>query len=106
MGASLTQTVEHLLGLSFPQLEDRHASLTLAEIAAGRGGPAETLSAAMNATIDAYAFAKAVEGQATQQAIAQAHNGVSALLQAPAGSPLAPLLGSDQDVAALPHGGS
>jgi len=108
--AALTQAVVHTLGLTIADVAARHRMLTLAQIAASRQVAVASLKQAMVAALDAY-----VHGAEVQAFISTPRGGtmlrddsrrIDALISAPPGSSLGPLLGSDQDVNTLPHGTS
>ncbi len=108
--AALTQAVVHTLGLTIADVAARHRMLTLAQIAASRQVAVASLKQAMVAALDAY-----VHGAEVQAFISTPRGGtmlrddsrrIDALISAPPGSSLGPLLGSDQDVNNLPHGTS
>jgi phospholipase C len=106
--AALAQAVVHTLGLSMKEVQRRHATSTLAQIAAHQHVALADVTKALGTVVYNYAtslslfhYATPAEGDALQEAY---HRKIDALMQAKAGVPLAPLLGDDAAIAGLPHG--
>jgi hypothetical protein len=106
--AALSQTLTATLRLSLAQIEKLHAQQTLAQIAASRGISRSALAAQVHWLYYALSGEAQVLGYITHQQ-EDADRAVylrrfGALLDAPPGSSLSPMLGGSGDVAALPHG--
>ncbi len=105
--AILTQTIEYDLKLSFAQLDTLHKTQTLVQIAARRHFPVATLEANMQIALvelrDSLSVMR-LASPAVRAQIVQATNGIDRVVRSAAGTPLTPFLGTDADVAALPHG--
>jgi hypothetical protein len=104
----LAQAVVHTLGLSMAEVQRRHATATLAQIAAQQHVALAELATALRAVAHDYATSMELLHYATREEggalMTQSYRKIDALVQAPAGTPLAPLLGDDADIAQLPHG--
>jgi hypothetical protein len=94
--------------LSMNEVQRRHATSTLAQIAARQHVALAHFTRTLGTVVDNYAtslflfhYATHAEASALQRAY---HRTIDALMQARAGTPLAPLLGDDADIARLPHG--
>jgi cyclopropane fatty-acyl-phospholipid synthase-like methyltransferase len=98
----------HTLGVSMAEVQRRHAQLTLAQIAAQQHVTLADLARALRAVVYDYATSLNLFGYVTHaqdDALQQVYyRKIDALVQAPAGAPLAPLLGNDAAIAQLPHG--
>ncbi len=108
LGGALTQAVTHTLGLSLADVERRHATRTLAQMAADRSVPLSRLDKALRLVIATWGNSGVNQGlfsgaqaSALQQTVTTR---VEAVLQAKPGTPLSPPLGGPSAVAALPHG--
>jgi phospholipase C len=106
--AALAQATVHTLGVSMAEVQRRHATATLAQIAAQQHVAADGLTKALRAVAYDYAvslelfhYATRAEGSAL---MTEYFRKIDALVQAPAGAPLAPLLGDDAAITQLPHG--
>jgi phospholipase C len=105
---ALAQAVEHTLGLSMNEVQRRHATATLAQIAAHQHVALADFTKALGTVIYNYAtslflfhYATHAEEDALQNVY---YRKIDVLVQAKAGVPLAPLLGDDADIARLPRG--
>ena len=65
--AAERQALTYTLGLSMPEIQRRHASRQLAQIAAERHVAVATLSQAMNDAVTQFVFGKELFGYATQE---------------------------------------
>ena len=106
--AALAQATVHTLGVSMAEVQRRHATATLAQIAAHQHITLADLTKALRAVVYDYVgsmellhYATREEGDALMTTY---YHKIDALEQAGAGTPLAPLLGDDADIAQLPHG--
>ena len=106
--AALAQAVVHRLGVSMAEVQRRHARFTLAQIAAQQHVALADLVKALRAVVYDYATSLNLFGYVThaQDDALQTvyYRKIDALVQAKAGTPLAPLLGDDAAIAQLPHG--
>ena len=105
---ALAQAVVHTLGLSMNEVQRRHATATLAQIAAHQHVALADFTKALGTVVYNYStslflfhYATHAEEDALQEAY---YRRIDVLMQARAGVPLAPLLGDDADIARLPHG--
>lgn len=64
---ALTQAITHTLGLSMAEVQQRHATRTLAQIAADRHVAAGTLTNAMNDAVYQFAFSEELLGYDTRE---------------------------------------
>jgi phospholipase C len=106
--AALAQATVHTLGVSMAEVQRRHATATLAQIAAQQHVTLADLAKALRAVVYDYVgsmellhYATREEGDALMTTY---YREIDALVQARAGTPLAPLLGDDATIAQLPHG--
>src|SRR5205085_12549358 len=106
--ADLAQATVHALGVSMSEVQCRHATATLAQIAAQQHITLADLTKALRAVVyddvgsmELLHYATREEGDALMTTY---YHKIDALVQAGAGTPLAPLLGDDADIAQLPHG--
>jgi hypothetical protein len=106
--AALAQAVVHTLGLSMAEVQRRHATATLAQIAAQQHVTLADLANALRAVVYDYVSSMEILRYATREEgdalLTTYYRQIDVLMQARAGTPLAPLLGDDADVARLPHG--
>jgi phospholipase C len=103
----LSQTLTATLHLSLAEIERRHATETLAQIAAQQGVSRASLIAAVRSAYFNLTNAAQILGYVTQAQENTAHpaylRAFNMLLDAPPRAPLT-MLGSEQDIASLPHG--
>src|SRR3989440_1438393 len=106
--AALAQATVHALGVSMAEVQRRHATATLAHIAAQQHVALAAFTKALGTVVYNYAtslflfhYATHAEEDALQKAY---HRKIDMLMQARPGVPLAPLLGDDAAIARLPHG--
>jgi phospholipase C len=106
LAGALTQAVEHTLKLRMAEVTRRHATHTLAQIAAQQQVPVSRLRAAMRTAVDLIVLLGLSKGFTAESARIQRTSPaqIDAVLYARPGSPLSPPLGSGRDVALLPHG--
>jgi phospholipase C len=106
--AALTQAVTDTLRLSMAEVQRRHQTQTLAQIAAAQHIPLKALSTAMQNAVNAVAFSAEIQGFDTRDegnALSAAYKSkIKSLVNAPPGASLEPLVKGAQDVALLPHG--
>ena len=108
--AAVAQTLVATLGLGRGEIIVRHAKQTLAQIAADRKVSAATITARIRYAISALNFAAAVQhylvGSQLSDTLQRYTQSLAALLKAPPGSSLSPLLGTSDAVmrVQLPHG--
>jgi hypothetical protein len=106
--AALAQAVVHTLGVSMAEVQRRHATATLAQIAAQQHVTLADLAGALRAVVYDYVSSMEILRYATREEgdalMTTSYRQIDALMQAGAGTPLAPLLGDDAAVARLPHG--
>jgi phospholipase C len=106
LAAALTQAVEHTLKLPMAEVTRRHATQTLAQIAAQQKVPVSQLRTSMRTAADLIVLLGVSKGFTAESARIQRTSPaqIDAVLYARAGSPLSPPLGGGRDVALLPHG--
>src|SRR5919199_1287382 len=106
--AALAQATVYTLGLSMAEVQRRHATATLAQIAAQQHVALANVTKALRAVAYDYAVSLELFHYATREEgtalMSEYYRKIDALVQAPAGAPLAPLLGDDAAIAQLPHG--
>src|SRR5207248_9468502 len=104
--AALNQAVGHTLGLRMAEIERRHKSRTLAQIAAAQKVPVPALTKAMQDAVNQFAFSGEVQGFLTREqgtALQGAYaRKIAALMQARPASPLVPPFGPPGTPAVLP----
>jgi phospholipase C len=107
VAAALTQTLQSDLHLAMPTIEARHATETLAQIAAQRKISTADLSYHLHWVLRALVNTAGDLHYLTHAQVTALLNGtgsrVSALLTAPPGTPLVPTFGDPSDIALLPH---
>lgn len=106
--AALAQAVTNTLGLSMAEIQQRHRTRTLAQIATERRVTVSTLTNAMQTAVNAIAFSAEIQGFDTREQGAALSKDYMArippLVRAKPGASLAPLIQGAQDMALLPHG--